>query len=105
MIVLATDVAPTIWLAVGAAAALLALDRLLLWMESRGWIYWRRTKKQTGAHLGDAFLEIQAMVQPGMRHVVEERRAEGHEEDESGDPPEAGDPLEVDPPDRLSSST
>ena len=31
------------------AIALLSLDRLLLWMEARGWIYWRKVKSKSGA--------------------------------------------------------
>lgn len=80
------------WIALGLTIVLilLALDRLALWFERRGWIYYRKTTRQTGASLGDAFLEIQSMVDPGARHVIEERKHDQEEQAESGDPPEAG---------------
>lgn len=80
-----------IGLAATVALAVYALDRLALWMEERGWLYYRKTKRRTGADLGNAFLEIQAMVDPGKKHVLEARREEKQEQSESGDPPESGD--------------
>ena len=39
--------------AVAAIAALAAVDQLFLWMERRGWIYWRHRKRDPrGALLG-----------------------------------------------------
>lgn len=73
---------------VGILVVLFALDRLALLMESRGWIYWRRTKRRTGASLGDAFLEIHSILEPDKRHVIEMKREEKEAEDESGEPPE-----------------
>lgn len=72
-----------------AAAALLALDRLALWMEGRGWIYYRR-RKPSSSSLGNAFLEVQALLEPNKRTLLEVRRDARAEEDESGDPPEPG---------------
>lgn len=69
------------------SVALFLLDRLLLWMERRGWVYWRKTKRRTGLGMGNALLEIQALVEPGVRHVVEIRREEEVESSEPGDPP------------------
>jgi hypothetical protein len=77
-----------LWI-VGLAVGLLVLDRALLWVESRGWIYYRRTKPGRGAatyHL----LEWNAVLDPTMRQVQEERVREKREEEESGAPP-AGD--------------
>lgn len=44
--------------------ALGLLDRLGLWMEARGWIYWRRRKPQ-GSVLGSAVLELQKIFESG----------------------------------------
>ena len=66
----------------------LALDRLAVWMEGRGWIYWRKKHGSTGT-LGTAFLELQTIFEPSKRHVIEARREEDAEEDDSGDPPES----------------
>ncbi len=80
-----------VWV-IGALGALWTLHRLALWMESRGWIYYRNARGSSGA-LGSAFLEVQAMFEPGTRHVIEMKRAERSEDDESGDPPPAGDHM------------
>ena len=75
----------------GGGAALILLvflvDRLLLWMESRGWIDYRRTYpgRMNTSQLGPAFLAIQGLLEPEKRHT-----ALRTEEDESGAPP---DPL------------
>lgn len=74
-----------LWI-VGLAVGLFVLDRILLWVESRGWIYYRRTKPGRGAatyHL----LEWNAVLDPTMRQVQEERIREKREEEESGAPP------------------
>lgn len=76
------------WLAVAAGLALLALviDRLLLWMERRGWIDYRRTNPgriHTG-QIGPAFLGIQALFQSGARHHLEQHNAVRTERDVSG---------------------
>ena len=54
-----------VWLvaAVAVVVAAIVLDCLALWAEKRGWIYYRRTNRHTGATLGDAFLEVQELVQ------------------------------------------
>lgn len=73
------------WVA-GAAVGLLVLDRVLLWIESRGWIYYRRTKAGRGAatyHL----LEWSSALDPSMRQAQVEMVKEERREDESGAPP------------------
>jgi hypothetical protein len=54
------------------------LDRLGLWMEKRGWIYWRKTKhNRTGPGPTAGFLtEFQKLVEPRIEHrqqIMEER--------------------------------
>jgi hypothetical protein len=53
---------------VAVSAALWAVDRLCLWMESRGWIYWRRSERTGG---GSLWL-IEEIYQPSIQHVREE---------------------------------
>jgi hypothetical protein len=67
-------------------AALYALHRLLRWMESRGWIYWT---KSSGAstRAGNAMLEIQQLLEPSKKHVIEMKREDKKKSDASGDPP------------------
>ena len=73
-------------------AALYLLDRLLLWMERRGWVYWRKTTRSTGPGMGNALLEIQSLVEPSARHVLEIRREVKEESPKPGDPP-SDDPV------------
>ena len=77
----------TLALLPAVALLLVALDRLALWMEGRGWLYYRRRKASASA-LGNAFLEVQALVEPGQRLVLEARREDRVEDHESGDPPD-----------------
>lgn len=60
---------------VGIVSLIIAIDRLGLWAEARGWVYWRRTKPSSSA-AGGAFLALDAFADPGARHVVEMREAE-----------------------------
>ena len=72
-----------------AVVLLYGLHRLALWAEDRGWIYYL-LRKPRASSLGNAFLEVQSMIEPEKRQLVEARKAENVEEDEQGDPPEAG---------------
>lgn len=45
-------------------------DRILLWCEMRGWITYRRSPRARHA-FGNAALDIDALLQPGRRHVIE----------------------------------
>jgi hypothetical protein len=56
------------------------------WAERRGWIYYLKRRGSSGA-LGSALLEVQAVMEPSKRHVLEERRRDASEAPESGDPP------------------
>jgi hypothetical protein len=70
-----------------ACGALYLLHRLALWAEDRGWIFYQRRKPSRTA-LGTAFLEVQSLVEPGKRLLLEARQEQDREEDESGEPPE-----------------
>ncbi|HOC42482.1 MAG TPA: hypothetical protein PKJ99_05610 [Thermoanaerobaculales bacterium] len=67
--------------------ALYLLHRLALWAEDRGWVYYQRHRPSRTA-VGNAFLEVQSLVEPGRRLVLEARQENGRDEDESGEPPE-----------------
>jgi hypothetical protein len=74
---------------IAVAAALFALDRLLLAAEARGWIYYR--KKQASPGTGaSAFLELQSMLEPGRKHEISALRREEEERDDEGEPPSPG---------------
>ena len=76
----------TLLVIAAVGAALFALDRLALCMETRGWLYYRH-KRGRGAATGAVFLEIQRTLEPGVQHVVEARDLDDAEQDESGEPP------------------
>ncbi|HYB53419.1 MAG TPA: hypothetical protein VEG84_06110 [Thermoanaerobaculia bacterium] len=78
------------WFWILAALVLLGagVDRLLLYLEWKGWIDYRRTNPgriQTG-QIGPAFLGIQALFHPGARHELEERNAVRTERQAAGGP-------------------
>ncbi|MBT3271051.1 hypothetical protein HN371_28175 [Candidatus Poribacteria bacterium] len=52
------------------AVGLFALDRLGLWLERRGWLYYRKTEGRGGS-IGNALVGMQSLVEPDKRHVQE----------------------------------
>ncbi|NYI07835.1 DUF6191 domain-containing protein [Allostreptomyces psammosilenae] len=78
-------------LAVVAGAALLLLaDRTLLWMERRGWIYYRRRKAGVGAASAAGLIdELNVLFTPSQRVVQEEkqRQLSLRDDTDSGAPP------------------
>jgi hypothetical protein len=79
----------------GLVLAGFVVDRLLLWMEWRGWIDYRRTYpgRINPGQVGPAFLAIQGLLEPEKRHAAEEQTAVRTEEDRSGGPDRAGPPI------------
>jgi hypothetical protein len=68
---------------------LYVIHRLALWAEERGWIYYSH-KRASGGTIGTALLELQTILEPTKRHVVEERVQKGSASQESGDKPKSG---------------
>ena len=64
-------------LAIGAVAALFGLDRLGLWLEDRGWLYYRRKKPASSPM--SAWVAMQQFIEPGVKHVVEIKDAKRSE--------------------------
>ena len=65
-------------------AGLYLVDRLALWAEGQGWIYYRK-RHASSSTVGNAFLEVMKIFDPGKRHVIEERVKKGTAAQESGD--------------------
>lgn len=63
-----------------------ALHRLALWMERRGWLYYRE-RKASPSTLGSALLELHSLVEPEAKVVLEMREEEHRRSPESGAPP------------------
>ena len=78
------------WLA-AAAVVLFLVDRLALWVEARGWLYYRK-RKPSSAAVGNAFLEVQSLLEPSKREIVEVRREEHVEASVPGEPPPDDEP-------------
>jgi hypothetical protein len=72
----------------GLVLAGFLVDRLLLWMEWRGWIEYRRTDpgRMNYGQIGPAFLTIQGLLEPEKRHAAEEQTALRTERDDEGGP-------------------
>lgn len=77
--------------AVLSVIALWGLHRAALYAESRGWIYYNRKRGSSGT-LGNAFLEVQTLLEPSKRIVLEERRREPRDDDEAGGPKDPEEP-------------
>lgn len=75
-----------VWI-VGSVVVIFLVHVVALWMEGKGWIYYRH-KRASSSALGNAFLEVQTLVDPGKRLVLEAKREEHTEEAESGEPPD-----------------
>jgi len=58
--------------AVAVLVGAFALDRLGLWMEARGWIYWRKLKPKGGG-LAAGLTAFHQLVEPQVRQVIEDR--------------------------------
>jgi len=71
-----------------SVVAIYAVHRLGCWAEDRGWIYYRKGSGRPGS-AAQAFLEIQSMMEPTKKHVLEVKRDQEQkaEQDDSGDPP------------------
>lgn len=59
---------------------LFGLDTLLLWMEAKGWLYYRKVKRKSSG--APAILEIGSIFDPASRSAVEAREERAGEEDE-----------------------
>lgn len=70
----------------GLAGCLYLADRLLLKVEERGWIYYRKKRGHTD-RIGQAALRLQAILEPSKQHVIEERQKTAPEERHDGAPP------------------
>ena len=72
-----------LWIATAVASAFV-LHRLASYAEDRGWIYYRKKKASPGT-ASRAFLELQSMVDPRSRHVIEAEEQDPESEDAEGE--------------------
>ena len=72
------------WVA-GIVVALFALHLLALWMERRGWIYYVKRQPSASA-VGAAVLEVQSLLQPEKKYILEMQRQRRVEADDEAEP-------------------
>jgi hypothetical protein len=83
-----------IWIA-GIIVGLFALDRLALWAEAKGWIYWRKVKRKGSG--GAALMTFNAVFDPSAHKAIEAREEQQQEDEDDGD-----DDAKREPDDRVS---
>jgi hypothetical protein len=76
------------WIVV-ISLALFLLDRSLLWLEKRHWIYYRRSQGKA-TRFGNALLELQSIIEPETQHVLEVKREQRYEQVIPAAPPIPG---------------
>lgn len=67
------------------ALGIIIIDRIGLWLESKGWLYWRKEKGSGG--FGNAFQEFNAFLNPSARHSIEIKQKDSKQRDDQGDDP------------------
>lgn len=70
---------------IAVAIGLYILDQLGLWMERKGWLYYRHKKPSTGGGVGNALQELNALMNPSIRHVVEVKQKDTKQRDDQGE--------------------
>ncbi len=70
-----------LWILVGVAA-LIGLDQLFLWMEAKGWLYYRKMKRKGSA---GAVLMGGNVFDPGVRHLEDAVEQRVVEDEDDGD--------------------
>ena len=74
------------------ALALYLFDKICLWLEYKGWLYYRNEKPKPGA-LGSALQELNAHLSPSTRHVVETKQNKARFKKSEADAP--SDPFKL----------
>jgi hypothetical protein len=87
-LILTTAMSESSWVWLGAVIGLGAGGFLFLDKLMRKGIHEESTRGRS--LMGSAFSELQSMVNPSHRHVIEERARKRGEHDDSGDDPEPG---------------
>ena len=65
--------------------SLFIIDRIGLWAEKRGYVYWRKKKPSSGG-FGNALGELQSFMRPSAKYVIEvQEKKDVKERGEQGD--------------------
>lgn len=64
---------------------LVLFDRVCLWLESKGWLYWRKNKPDCRGGIGNALQELNSMLAPSTRHTIEAKQIKPKKSEQSED--------------------
>lgn len=67
----------------GAVFLLYLFDRLFLWFESKGWIYYRHKKSSVGA--GNALQSLNAVFTPSAKYMIQVQEKSSQSKESLGD--------------------
>lgn len=56
---------------IAICAALYIFDKILLWLEEKGLLYYRKRKSDRSGLIGNTLLEIQNIFNPSTQNVIE----------------------------------
>jgi hypothetical protein len=70
-------------IAVAIVLGSVGLHLLALWMERKGWIYYKHNKPSR-SRLGTAFLEIQTILEPNKKYIIRIKKDEKRDDAETG---------------------
>jgi hypothetical protein len=65
---------------VGGLAALYGLHRLGLWLEKRGWLFYKHKKPSSSA--ASCFVALQQVLEPPIKHVLHVNDEKRHQAEE-----------------------
>ncbi len=65
------------------ALALFLLDRLFLWFETKGWIYYRYKKSSIGT--GNALQGLNAVFTPSAKYIIQVQEESSQSKESLGD--------------------
>jgi hypothetical protein len=65
---------------VGGLAALFGLHRLALWLEKRGWLFYKHKKPSSSA--ASCFVALQQVLEPPIQHVLHVKDEKRHQAEE-----------------------
>src|SRR5262245_4560367 len=69
----------TVLVLIGGVAGLYGLHRLGLWLEERGWLYYKHKKPDGGTT--SCFVAVQEVLEPQITHVLEIKEQKRHHSD------------------------
>ena len=70
-------------IAVAIISGITLFHLLALWMEKKGWIYYLHTKPSS-SRLGNVFMEVQSILEPGKKHIIEIKKEQKRENAKTG---------------------